>query len=655
MKNYFVLGLFLLLNFNQVFSQEIKNEELFSIDNKPYFTEEFIRVYNKNIDLVKDDSQKNIDVYFDLFLGYKLKVEKAYKIGLQNSLKYKNELASYRTQLSKNYTSDSKVTEVLKTEAYQRSLKEIKASHILILLDEFALPADTLIAYNKALEIKNKISEGLSFEQAAETYSQDPSAKDNKGNLGYFSVFRMVYPFESTAYNTKVGSVSKPTRTRFGYHLIKVTDARDNRGEVTVAHIMVLDKKADDGSDMSKNTIDEIYQKLQQGEKFDALAKQFSEDKSSSDKGGVLNRFGAGQLSSIEFENISFSLKEVDETSEPFKSNFGWHIVKLIEKHSVETYEKAKYELENKIRRDDRSKLISNSLSDKLNKKYTSSTDDKVMKLVKSLVDDTFYNQVWEVSQDVLKESNIDLLVINNDLKIKASVFLQYLQTMQKQNLQIKPVAALVDHFYALFIDVNLKEYYDSNLENEFSEFKNIMEEYRDGLLLFDLMEKEIWDRSKSDTIGQKEFYLNNKANYTWKKRIQADIYSSTNRSDLEAALKLVEKGKEVIFIKNELNKDGKVNIMVQTGLFEEGDKFLPKSIKYKVERSKIVKEGDYYFFLNTSKITDSEPKKFEDAKGKIINDYQQFLDSNWVNELKNDVTIKVNKEVLEKVKILLK
>jgi peptidyl-prolyl cis-trans isomerase SurA len=651
MKNKFVFGLLLFMHFSQVYSQEIKKEVLFSIDDKSYFTDEFIRVYNKNLDLVKDDSQKDLDVYFDLFLGYKLKVDKAYKMGLQDGAKYQNELKSYRTQLSKNYTSDSKVTQTLIEEAFNRSSKEINASHLLILVDENAAAKDTLIAYNKIISIQDEISKGLSFEDAAARYSEDPSAKENKGNLGYFSVFRMVYPFESAAFSTKKDQISKPTRTRFGYHLIKVNDIRDNQGEVTVAHIMVLEKKDENGIDNSQNIIDDVYQKIQQGEKFEALAQQFSEDKSSSDKGGVLQRFGTGQLSSEEFESVAFGLKTPNELSKPFQSKFGWHIVKLIEKHPLKTYEESKYDLENKIRRDDRSKLISSSLTDKLKTKYPIKTDFKILEKVRKTVTDQFYNQTWEVAPDMIKANEIKLLQVNNDLKVNASVFLQYIQEQQKQNIQIKPISELVENLYAQFINKQLNEYYDANLENEFIEFKNVMDEYRDGLLLFDLMEKEIWERSKLDTIGQEKFYQENITNYIWKRRVDADIFSSSDKSSLIKALKLAKKDKDNDFIKENINIDGKVNVMIQSGLFEEDNKILPKAIEYKKGFSSIFQEGDFYFFVKVKDILPSKPKDFLEAKGKIINDYQQYLESNWVNELKKTVEIKVNKEVLAKVK----
>ena len=240
---------------------------------------------------------------------------------------------------------------------------------------------------------------------------------------------------------------------------------------------------------------------------------------------------------------------------------------------------------------------------------------------------------------------------VNKDSKVSASAFLLYIQEQQKQNIQTKPIAKLVDNLYSQFMDKQLNDYYDANLESEFIEFKYVMDEYRDGLLLFDLMEREIWERSKSDTIGQKQFYLDNISNYHWKKRVQADIFSSSNKSNLEKALKFAKKGKDIDYIKGNLNVDGKVNIMVQSGLYEEEDKTLPKSITPKKGLSDIVKEGDYFFFLNTKEILPSQAKDFLEARGKVINDYQQYLELNWVNELKKEVNIKVNDQVLSKIK----
>ncbi len=625
---------------------------LFTIDNHNYYTDEFVRVYNKNLDLVKDDSQKNLDNYLELFIGYKLKVEKANKIGLQNSVNYQNELKSYRNQLSKNYVSDSKVTNELVQEAYERMKQEIRASHILVLVDESASPEDTLKAYQKILDIKKRIDLGEDFVKVAQQFSEDPSVKENNGDLGYFSSFRMVYPFENAAFSTEMGQTSKPFRTRFGYHIVKVVDKRANRGEVTVAHIMIL-KPSDPvikTEDKSKQTIEDIYKKIQQGESFESLAQQFSEDKSSASKGGVLQRFGSGQLSSEEFENVAFSLQNKNDISQPFQSQFGWHIVKLIDKHSMQSLSEMKSELEEKVRKDERSLLITNSLSKKLRVKYTYSKVQKTLSAVKKVVNDDFYNQTWEVPTNA-KDNPSEILVINKSKKVSSLQFLNFIYSQQKAKLKIKPVTKLVDELFEKFIDEQLNAYYNENLENEFPEFKYVMEEYRDGLLLFDLMDKEIWTKAKTDTLGINTFFKNNAKNYFWKKRYKVDILSSTDKLIIEKVQNFLKKGKSVDYIKEKLNQEGKINVMVKSGLFEEDYDILPNCNNLSIGNFSIVQKEAYYFIVNVLEIKEAGEKEFNDCKGKVISDYQQYLENNWVNELKKEFEVKINQEVFNKVK----
>jgi peptidyl-prolyl cis-trans isomerase SurA len=659
MKQLF-FGLLLSLNFIG-FAQNSTKDVLFTIDNKSYYTDEFERVYNKNLDLVKDESQKDLNQYLELFVGYKLKINKAYKLGLQDGTSYQNELKSYRTQLSKNYTSDSKVTKELIDEGYKRSLKEIKASHILLMVDENATPEDTLKAYNQILDLRKRAVAGEDFGKLATDYSQDPSAKENKGDLGFFSAFRMVYAFETAAYKTAKGNISNPTRTRFGYHLIKVEDVRDNRGEVSVAHIMILnpeaaaDSKVEVDADKAKNTIQDIYKKLQQGEKFEDLAKQFSEDKSSSTKGGVLNRFGSGQLSSEEFETVAFSLTKENPISQPFKSQFGWHIVKFIDKYPVKTIEEMQPDLESKVSKDDRSRLIVASVTDKLRKKYTVKRDDKLFAVVSKLITKDFYEGKWEVPANV-KDFNANLFTINKVKSLTGASFLTYVKAQQKSPNTLKPIAKLIDKLYQSYVDQELAQYYDDNLENEFPEFSAVMDEYRDGLLLFDLMEKEIWTKSKTDTLGLKSFYDKNLKNYNWKNRLDVTILSSTKLDVIKKAEKLLKQDKTADFIKEKLNlKDGVVNVMSKVGVFEEGSEVLPKNLKFEAGISEIIKDGEYYFVTKVNKTLPAGTKTLEECKGKVINDYQQYLEENWVKDLKNEFKVEVNQEVFEKVKKQLK
>ncbi len=635
-------------------AQNVKKEVLFTIDEKPYYTDEFVRVYNKNLDLVKDESQKDLTQYLELFIGYKLKINKANKLGLQNGANYQSELKSYRAQLSKNYLSDSKVTKELVDEGYQRSLKEIKAAHILITVDENASPEDTLKAYNKVMDIRKRALAGEDFGKLAVENSQDPSAKDNKGDLGYFSSFRMVYAFESAAFNTPKGKISMPVRTRFGYHLIKVDDVRDNRGEVSVAHIMILNPKPEEtDQNKAKNTINDIYKKLQQGEKFEDLAKQFSEDKSSSSKGGALNRFGSGQLSSEEFENVAFTLTKDKPVSEPFQTKFGWHIVKLIDKYPVKTYDEMKAELENKVAKDERSRKITNSLNEKLRKKYTVKRNDKLYAALSKAVTADFYENKWNLPADT-KAYDGKLFSIN-EKNISGTDFLKYINAQQKGGSGIRPVSKMVDSFYQKFLDEQLTAYYTDNLETEFPDFAAVMEEYRDGLLLFDLMEKEIWEKSKTDTLGLKNFYDTRKTNYTWKNRADVIIASSTNEKAIKEAHKMLKKNSTPEQIKEKLNTKEKVEVMTNVGTFEEGNDVLPKGLKFEPGVSEIIKDGQYYFAVKVNKVLPAGVKTLEECKGKCINDYQQYLEQRWVDDLKKEFDVKTNKEVFEHVKTALK
>lgn len=639
-------------------AQNDKKEVLFTIDDKPYYTDEFSRVYNKNIDLVKDESQKDLNQYLELFVGYKLKINKANKLGLQNNPKYINELKSYRTQLSKNYTSDTKVTKALIEEGYNRSLKEIKASHLLVNVDENAAPADTLKVYNQVIDIRKRILSGEKFDDLAVKFSQDPSVKENKGNLGWFSAFRMVYPFETAAYKTKKGEVSMPVRTKFGYHLIQVNDIRDNRGEVTVAHIMILKSPSNTSGDFSiaeksNKTITEISTKLKQGEKFESLANQFSEDKNSGPKGGLLPRFASGQLSSEEFENVAFGMKNPGDYSDPFESQFGWHIIKLIEKHPIKKQDEMERELDAKIRKDDRSRLITNSLTAKLRAKYQVKRDEKTYAKVKALVTDKFYTSEWKLPENT-KDYENELVNIAGK-SISAVTFLNDLVVQQKSNIKVKPIGKLVDLAYQKFVDNQLNIYYNDNLENEFPEFANVVEEYRDGLLLFDLMEKEIWNKAKQDTIGLKKYFDANQSKYQWKNRASVLTASSTKEDVIKQAKKMLKKGLNAEEIKVKLNTKDVVNVMTKLETIEEGSDHFPKNVVFKEGVSEIYKDGEFFFVNKVSDILPPGNKKLDEIKGKAINDYQQHLEDTWVSELKKEFKVSVNQDVFNRLKTEIK
>jgi peptidyl-prolyl cis-trans isomerase SurA len=379
-----------------------------------------------------------------------------------------------------------------------------------------------------------------------------------------------------------------------------------------------------------------------------------SEDKSTAVKGGVLQRFGTGQLSSEAFESAAFSLQNKGDISQPFESGFGWHIVKLIEKHPIKSLADSKSELENKIKRDERSIIITNTLANKLKSKYTQEVNKTQYKNVEKTVTDAIYSQTWELPKEELSIKD-DLIVIDKNKKVATISFANYIQSQQKNKLATKPVKKLVAELFETWKGEQLIAYYTDNLENEFVDFKNVMDEYRDGLLLFDLMEKEIWDKSKTDTIGLQNFYNLNKSKYNWKERYDVDILSSTDANVIQSAQKMLQKGKSIEFIKSKLNKNDKVAIMVKSGLFEKNYDILDKISTLTIGANNTYKDANYSFVVQVKNIKPTETKAFEDCKSKVINDYQQYLEATWVDELKKEFKININTDVFENVKQQLK
>ena len=319
-----ILLIFILFAFKNIFSQS-EEVMLFKINDSIIYVEEFNRVFNKNIELLDNDNDKDFNSYFDLFVNYKLKLAEAYEMGLHKDPKYISELNKYSNQLQKSYLTDKKSEEKFLKEAYARTIEEVNVSHVLIRYDDFN--NDSLAVINKLKSIKDPFL-NLSTTEFKENFNQDNIMIIE--DLGYFSAFKMIYKFETTAYETPVGSVSEPFRTRFGYHILKVNDKRSSLGEVSVGHIMIFKNKDD-----SRKRINNILDSINSGLSFEYMAKKYSEDKNSSYKGGRLNPFSSGQINSIPFENAAFSLSANNNISNPIETKYGWHLIKFYSRKNI--------------------------------------------------------------------------------------------------------------------------------------------------------------------------------------------------------------------------------------------------------------------------------------------------------------------------------
>lgn len=599
---------------------------LFSIDEEPIYAAEFIRVFQKNKDIVVEEDHKGFDSYFDLFVDFRLKLKQAYELKLDTISSYQNELKKYKEQLIEPYLKNEESSEFLIKEAYDRTVQEVNASHILIRVNPDAKPSDTLIAYNKIIEARNTALRDNSFENVAIKYSEDPSVESNGGSLGYFSAFSMVYAFENAAYHTRVNEISLPFRTQFGYHILKVNDIRNSRGEIQVAHIMIKDIPGD--STFAQNNINDIYNKLNQSGDFAKIAQEHSDDTSSAKKGGALPKFSSGKM--IEpFDSIAFSLKNIGDVSKPFHSNYGWHILKLLNKYPIQSFEILHDQLKSKINKGGRSNYAQNSLAIKLEKDYEISENLEVL------------SSFHERNEEEMK-SDKKLLIINDVIYVAKDF---YIFNLSKKN-------KIIGELYIEFRNEKIIDYYKSQLENTNKEFADIYQEYKDGLLLFELLQKNIWEKSETDSVGLRKYFEDNKSKYSWKKRGELTIASCTSLDKANWVKKYLDNNKSVEEIKSLMNDGATIHVLFSSGTLEEGSIKLPENFIIHKGVSEIYNEKDHEFtIIRVDQTVPVSPKKFKETRGEVINDYQIYLEKLWVSNLHEDYKVKINKRVLKRLK----
>ena len=502
-----------------------------TINNQKITVGEFKKVYEKNLSAIDNEDGKDVAKNLDLYINYVMKVDEAYKSELDTLRTYKREIQTYKNQLTAPYLQDKEFFEKLVREAYDRTKTEIKASHILIRLNKGATPKDTLAAYQAIVNARNRVLRGEDFAKVAKEVSQDPSAKINSGDLGYFSAFKMLYEFEDRAYKIKEGEVSEPFKTRFGYHIVTRTGSRPSKGEVEVAHILISDTTA-----TGNTRINSIIDQIKAGGDFTALAKQFSNDTGSRNKGGKLQKFGSGRMVKP-FEDVAFSLENEGEVSEPFKTRFGWHIIKLIKKHPVASFNDLKKEIEGKVKRSGRGKLSDQAVLNRLKKEYDIVEVESAMKIMER-------KDMRAIPKDSLQATILKI----NDKELKQAEFVAY-----AQNRRHLPMQALFESFKK----DEIISYFKDNLRNTDEEFAQTLKEYEDGLLLFELMQRKIWNKS-NDSTALKTYFDQNNAQY--------------------------------------------------------------------------------------------KTKDLSKVRGKVMNDYQNFLEKEWIDKLRSDNKVKINKKILKKL-----
>jgi peptidyl-prolyl cis-trans isomerase SurA len=633
-------------------AQDLNIKTLMTVDGKKIEAGEFIRMYKKSTEPGKT---LDIDNYLQQFTVFKLKVADALSEGYDTTSSFKNELSGYRNQLAQSYLTDTQTKEKLLEKAYRRSLTEINAWHILVALPQEASPEDTLKAWNKASDIRERIIKGEPFESVARGTSDDKSVKINGGNLGYFSVFQMIMPFEDAAYALKKGAVSNPVRTPYGYHIIKVTDKRPSKGRIKVAHIM---KAAPPGTDekaakKAEDDINNIYNMLHEGASFGELAKKYSDHKESAVKGGELEWFGTGEITS-NFSEAAFAISDTGQYTKPVHTPYGWHIIKLLAKKTPGTFEESRTFLESKINRSYLNSISKKSFIGKLKKEYNFKINQDAYNWFVGHTDTLVIQGLKKYDRTSIPESN---LYSFSDQYVTANEFANYVEKRGSM-VVTKDSTVFINQLIDTRVSDHLISYENSVLEKKYPEFRYLMNEFHDGMLLFEISGKNVWNRVSNDSSGLRGYYEEHKNNWLSRRGIEAKIYmikySDGGQLLSEAFKKYSQKPDLDDILLKKFNKKNDTVLFIKEGIWFKGDDPEIDKTEWVSGSHSFTSEG-FPSVILIKRVIEPSPLKFDDVQGEVMTGYQEYLESEWIRQLNKKYSVKIDNLVLDEVKKKLK
>ena len=641
-------------------AQTSSNQTVLTINGEQVSVSDFEHIYKKNNN-EKAITKEGLDEYMDLFVKFKLKVKEAEALGMDKDSDFKRELSGYRKQLARPYLIDTELLDELVIEAYNRQQEEIRARHILVTVGANAVPTDTIRAWNRINKLRDQVLAGEDFEKVARSKggSDDPSVVQNGGDLGWFTAFQMVFPFEEAAYNTDVGEISKIVRTRFGYHFLEVTGRREARGEIHTAHIMVRVSDTNNKAllERGKTQIDAVSQFLKNGESFESLALKYSEDESSKSKGGVLPWFGAGKMVE-EFEDVAFSLEKDGDISEPFLTSYGWHIVKRLGYKSPQKFEEVEKTLKKKVSRDVRAEVTKTSFIKKLKTEYSFRLFQARVNNLKTAANyiDSVFHKGHPFEHNKSSELKKTLFSIDG-YNTTVGEFIEFANTVKIRNLD-KSSSDIIDDLITRLSDEKLIAHEDANLEAKHDDFRLLINEYHDGILLFELTDEMVWSKAVKDSAGLVEYHASNRDKFMWGERLDMSAYTCENSQIAEQVEKAIANGESIQDLRKSMLPDNPLAIKIETGLFPKGgnnwaDSTFAMIANGEVDSNKIPSiiklsaGGDSFVVIELRGVVNPIAKNLEEARGQVIASYQDYLEVEWVKELRKKYTVEVNEEVL--------
>jgi len=618
---------------------------LFSVNNKPVHVSEFNYIYLKNNGEEADYSKESLEEYLELYKKFKLKVEKARDMGLDTIQRLVKELDGYKSQLSSSYLVDKEVSEKLIDEVVERKKSDVRVSHIFVAIPPKAKEATLAKNEEKVMNVYSELKAGKSFEELAKTMSEDKASGARGGDLGY-NVSMLpngFYEFENAMYSVKVGDYSQPVKSALGWHIIKVTDKRPSRAEMEVSHILIKKKDRDREIKDAKGRAEAIYKMYQEGQTFEDLAKTHSQDKKTADKGGYLGFFKINQYEA-NFEDAAYNMKD-GEVSQPIETAIGWHIIK---KHSTKDQsddEKIRRQVQAGMTKTERFGIAKTKLIEKIKDQIGVEENIGLLNYFAGSLNDDFFTYKWKIPQNIKKGTLVK--IDNNEYTLPE--FATFCKKNSKERLQKNKKMALkeaVNELYSTFVNEKILEYEEKQLPKKYPEFKALMREYEEGILLFEATKMEVWDKASTDTIGLEKYYNENKEDYKWDEKLEVEEFVILG-NDEKLAKSIHKKSKKTSkdSLLEEYNADGKNQITVVQKTIEKSD----PDAKYnwsENQTSKLSKTPEGYSFYKTKSIIPSSYKKLDEARGYIIADYQDVLEKRWIKELMKEYPIEINQDV---------
>lgn len=635
-----------------VFTQaQEKDPVLFTVDGTPVHVSEFKYIYSKTNGKNADFSRATLQEYLDLYTKFKLKVKKAKDMKLDTVQALQEELAGYRRQLADSYLLNKQVTEKLTKELFERSQFDLDISHILFSLPAEAKGTDTTEAYRLAMEARARLLKGENFATVAKQVSADKSVANNGGHIGYVTAMfpNGFYALESAAYRLPFEQLSMPIRTSAGYHLLKVHSKRPARGEVEVAHILLRTEDSD--AFFVQRRIDTLYTALKRGANFEELVAKNSNDSRTADKGGyvgfvTINRFEQA------FEDAAYSVAKDGEYSLPFQTSVGWHIIKRISKKEIQPYDQMRGQLEARIKRDARFEMARKAMVDEIKRETGFKDYPNLLTEFAATLNDTFFTFQWHAPQT----PSTKVLFTMAKKAYTLGDFAQFVENATRQRMRMSgetSVDAAVQSLYDEYVNESCLRFEEQRLDQKYPEFKALLREYEEGILLFEATRINVWDKASQDTVGLKSYFKTLKGKYRWEDRAVTTVFfiDGISKSVLEPMREYALKhSTEEVLAK--FNKSDTIGIRVEEQILEKSKSPEATDLKEwkpgEVTIAKFDRQNSEYSFRKVEKIIPAQDKMLNEARGYIIADYQDYLEIQWVNDLKKEYPVKIEKAVFE-------